>query len=87
MAKKIALRSCVVTKEIMPKRDLIRIVKDKNNQVMVDLNGKANGRGAYLKKDLAVIKQAKKSKLLEKSLEISIPEYIYDELEEYISKL
>ncbi len=87
MTKKIILRSCVVTKEKHPKRDLIRIVKNNNQQVLVDLSGKANGRGAYLKKEFAVLEKAKKSKVLEKSLGISIPDCIYEELEEYINNL
>ena len=50
--KKISLRRCVVTKEQLPKSDLLRIVKNKEGQVFPDITGKANGRGAYIKKDL-----------------------------------
>ncbi len=79
--KKIPLRSCVVTKEKLPKRDLIRIVKDNTDKVVIDLTGKTNGRGAYLKKDLEVIRKAKKSKVLDRHLAICVKECIYDELE------
>lgn len=48
--KKIPLRTCVVTKEKLEKKDLIRVVKNNENEVFVDLTGKANGRGAYIKR-------------------------------------
>ena len=53
--KKIPLRTCVVTKEQLPKKDLLRIVRDKEYNVLVDETGKVNGRGAYIKKDLEVL--------------------------------
>lgn len=78
--KKIPLRTCVVTREKLPKQELIRIVKTPNNEVIIDQIGKANGRGAYLKKDLAVYEKARKSKALDRHLEITIPDEIYEEL-------
>ena len=84
MNKKIPMRSCVVTKESLPKKELIRVVRDKEENVTIDLTGKQNGRGAYLKKDLDVIKKAKKSKILERDLGVSIPDNIYEELERMI---
>lgn len=78
--KKIPMRSCVVTGQKTAKNELIRVVKNKENQVFIDLTGKANGRGAYLKKDLEVIKKCKKNKILDRKLEIEIPTTIYEEL-------
>ena len=78
--KKIPMRSCIVTGEKLEKKDLIRIVKNNNNEVFIDQTGKANGRGAYLKKDLEVIKKCKKNKILDRKLEIEIPDSIYEEL-------
>lgn len=78
--KKIPMRSCVVTREKFPKNELIRVVKTPSNTVEIDLTGKLNGRGAYLKKDEEVITKAKKTKVLDRILEISVPESIYDEL-------
>lgn len=78
--RKIPLRTCVVTKEKLEKKDLIRIVKNNNNEVFVDLTGKANGRGAYIKKDIDVLNTAKKTKVLERHLEVQISDEIYDEL-------
>lgn len=78
--KKIPMRTCVVTHEKCDKRDLLRIVKDNVGRVFVDDTGKANGRGAYLKKDLSVIEKAQKTKILEKHLDIIINDEIYEEL-------
>lgn len=82
--KKIPMRSCVVTGEKLEKKQLIRIVRDNTNRVFIDVTGKANGRGAYLKKDIEVIKKAKKNKILDRRLEVEIPESIYEELESMI---
>ena len=83
--KKIPMRSCVVTRERLPKHELIRVVRSKDGVVSVDETGKMNGKGAYLKKDLSVIEQAKKNKILNKVLEIDIEESVYEELKKKIS--
>lgn len=77
--KKIPMRTCVVTKEKCEKRDLLRIVRTPEGRVIVDLTGKANGRGAYLKKDKEVIKKAQTSKILERILGVDIPDTVYAE--------
>ena len=82
--KKIPQRTCVVTQEKYDKKDLIRVVKTPLNEVVIDLLGKINGRGAYLKKDLEVIEKARKSKALERHLEIEIKDEVYDKLKEII---
>lgn len=78
--KKIPMRSCVVTRERLEKKDLIRIVRTPEKEIKIDLVGKMNGRGAYIKKDKEVIDKAKKSKALERHLECLIPDSIYEEL-------
>lgn len=80
--KKIPLRRCSVTNEQYPKWDLIRVIRTPDGKVIVDNDekGKTNGRGAYLKKDEQVIEKARKSKILEKKLEVPVPNEIYDEL-------
>ena len=84
MVKKIPLRKCVVTQERLPKKDLLRIVKNNEGEVFVDLSSKAKGRGAYIKKDVAVLDLAMKNKNLEKALECSIPETVYDRIRKVI---
>ena len=78
--KKIPMRSCAVTREKLPKGELLRVVRTPDGEILVDLGGKMNGRGAYIKKDLSVIEKARKSKALSKVLEIDVPEYVFDEL-------
>lgn len=80
------MRTCVVTKEKYPKKELIRVVRDNLGNVSVDPTGKQNGRGAYLKKDLEVIALARKTKALEKYLEVLVPEEVYEQLENIIGK-
>ncbi|MFD2657162.1 RNase P modulator RnpM [Gracilibacillus thailandensis] len=82
--RKVPLRKCVVTQEMMPKGSLIRVVKTKEGEVFVDPTSKRNGRGAYVSKDLQVIDKAEKNGALEKQLEIKIPQEIYDELRKQI---
>ncbi len=79
-AKKIPMRTCVVTREKYPKFELIRIVRTPDENVIIDLKGKENGRGAYLKKDLAVFEKARKNKVLNKHLECEVPDSIFEEL-------
>lgn len=78
--KKIPLRKCVITNERFPKQDLVRIVRDKEGNVSIDLTGKKNGRGAYLKRDIDVVKKAQKTKKLDRHLEVTVPVSIYEEL-------
>lgn len=82
--KKIPMRTCVITHEKLPKSDLIRVVRTPNGDVLVDTTGKINGKGAYLKKDLEVIKRAKKKKILDKILEVEVLDKVFDELEKLI---
>lgn len=82
--RKVPERSCVITREKYAKKDLLRVVRDKEGNVTVDQTGKANGRGAYLKKDVEVIEKARKTKTLERILEVTIPDSIYDEMLEII---
>ena len=83
--KKLPERTCVITKEKTLKKDLLRVVRDKDGNVSVDLTGKQNGRGAYLKKDLEVIDKAEKTKALNRILEIEIPSSIYEEMRNIIN--
>ena len=81
--KKIPMRSCVVTHEKYPKKELIRVVKT-DNGIVVDETGKVNGHGVYLKKDIAVIEKARTSKILNKLLESEVTEEVYSKLKEII---
>ena len=81
MNKKIPMRTCVVSREKLPKKELVRIVRNKDGEVFVDETGKQNGRGVYLKKDLEIVNKAKSTKVLNKSLECDVPDRVFEELE------
>ena len=81
MNKKIPMRTCIVSREKLPKQELVRIVRNKEGEVFVDLTGKQNGRGVYLKKDLEIVNKAKSTKVLNKSLECDVPDSVFEELE------
>jgi predicted RNA-binding protein YlxR (DUF448 family) len=82
--KKMPERTCFITKEKTAKKDLLRVVRTPEGDIVVDLSGKANGRGAYLKKDPEVIEKARKTRTLDQILETPIPDEIYDEMQEKI---
>lgn len=84
--RKIPLRKCLATNEQLPKKELIRVVRNKEGEVFVDPTGKMNGRGAYLKRSHEAIEIAKKKKLLARSLQVDIPEEIFEELEKYCNE-
>ncbi len=84
--RKIPMRSCVVTREKLPKQELLRIVKNNEGIVIVDISGKANGRGAYIKKDISIIDKLKKSNALTRHLECEIEESVYEEIKRAIEE-
>ena len=77
--KSIPMRMCVVTREKLPKKELIRVVKSEN-RVIVDESKKVNGHGVYLKRDISVVETARKKGILKKLLETDIPDSVYEEL-------
>lgn len=77
--KKIPMRMCIVTREKFPKIELVRIVKTETG-VLVDLTGKVNGHGVYLKKDKEVFDKAKKNKILDKQLEAEVSDEVFEKL-------
>ena len=84
--KKIPMRTCVVTNEKLPKNELLRIVRTPEGEIKADLTGKLNGHGAYIKKDEETLNKAIKNKALERHLECSITNDVYEEIREIIKK-
>jgi len=82
--KKTPMRSCVISREKLPKNELVRVVRTPEGNVIVDLTGKSNGRGAYLKKDKEIFEKAKKTKILNKILEVEVNDEVYEELNKLI---
>lgn len=87
MAKKIPLRQCVGCGEMKGKRDMMRVLKTAENDICLDVTGKKNGRGAYVCKSRECLRRARKNKGLERSFKMSIPNEVYDTLEEAFEKL
>ena len=80
--KKIPMRQCMGCRERLAKRAMIRVVRCTDGNVQLDFSGKLSGRGAYICPDMACLKKAIRSKALERSLEVAIPEEIYARLEQ-----
>ena len=76
------LRTCLVTREKLPKAQLLRVVKTKDDTIIFDPTGKMNGRGAYIKKDIDVIKKAQQKKIISRHFDTNIPTEFYMLLEE-----
>ena len=81
--KKIPMRTCVVSHEKLPKKDLLRIVMFDGN-ISIDETGKSNGHGCYLKKDREVVEKARKTKALNRVFECEVDDKIYDEILKFI---
>ena len=80
MQKKIPQRQCMGCRERKAKKELIRVVRGTDGVVSLDFSGKLNGRGAYICPDAAWLAKAQKAKALERSLEVPIPQEVYDRL-------
>lgn len=85
--KKVPMRMCVGCKELKPKKELIRIVKNKENEIFIDFTGKANGRGAYICRQNVCLEKAIKSKMLERTFGVAIDPVIYETLRKNMEEL
>ena len=79
--KKVPMRQCVGCNEMKSKREMIRVIKTAEEEVLLDTTGKKNGRGAYLCPCSVCLEKARKCRGLERSLKMTIPEEIYESLE------
>lgn len=84
--KKIPMRQCTGCNERREKKELIRIIRTPEEEIVVDFTGKKNGRGAYICNSVECLQLAKKKKSLERSLKTTIPEEVYQELEEEMKR-
>jgi len=81
MAKKIPMRQCIGCGEMKGKKEMMRILKTPENEIVLDITGKKNGRGAYLCKEKECLVKARKNRGLERSFKMSIPGEVYENLE------
>ena len=79
--RKIPERQCLGCNEHKPKKELLRVLRTPEGEVMLDFTGKKSGRGAYICRDVKCLKKARKSRRIERSLGVSIPEEVYDKME------
>ena len=84
--KKIPMRMCLGCQEMKPKKELIRVVKNKENEISIDTTGKKPGRGAYICKDVVCYEKARKSKKLERAFGGRIAEEVYDTLKSQLEE-
>ena len=85
--KRIPLRQCVGCAQMKAKNELIRVIKTPEDEVVLDTTGRKNGRGAYICQEPECLARARKTKGLERSLKIAIPDEVYDFLEKEMSEL
>jgi len=84
--KKIPMRMCLGCNEMKPKKELIRVVKNAECEISLDLTGKKNGRGAYICQSIDCLRAARKARRLEKSFQCRIDDSVYDSMEEELSE-
>lgn len=84
--KKVPMRMCLGCNELKPKKELIRVVRNKEEEISIDFTGKKPGRGAYICNNIECLNKARKTKRLERTFETAISSEIYDQLTEGIEK-
>jgi predicted RNA-binding protein YlxR (DUF448 family) len=84
--RKIPLRECLGCSERLPKASLLRVVRSPEGEVSLDFTGKKSGRGAYICRQLRCLQKARKSKRMERSLEVAIPDAVYDAMEQELAE-
>ena len=87
MNKKATVRQCVGCREMYEKRELLRVIKTPEGDIVLDKTGKKNGRGAYIWSNIQCFQKARKNRGLNRSLKMEIPEEIYNELEKELSEI
>ncbi len=80
--RKIPMRQCMGCNEHKPKIELLRVVRSPEGEISLDFTGKKSGRGAYLCRDIKCLRRARKSRRIDKNLDCSIPEEVYDQMEQ-----
>ena len=85
--KKVPMRQCVGCGEMKSKKELLRVIKTPEEEIVLDTSGRKNGRGAYICASMECLKIAQKKRGLERSLKVSIPEEVYESLEQEMSKV
>ena len=83
--RKIPQRQCLGCNEHKPKKELLRVVRGPEGEISLDFTGKKSGRGAYICQDVRCLKKARKSKRIDRSLDCTVPEEVYDAMEKELA--
>ena len=83
--RKIPQRQCLGCNEHKPKAELLRVLRTPEGEILLDFTGRRSGRGAYICRDVACLRKARKSKRIDRSLECTVPEEVYDRMEAELS--
>ena len=86
-ARKIPMRKCIGCQEMKSKKEMLRVIRTPEEELVIDTTGRKNGRGAYLCRQSACFEMACKNKGLERSLKMNIPPAVYDSLEKELDEL
>ena len=84
--RKIPMRMCLCCREMKPKRELVRVVLNKEGQISVDLTGKAAGRGAYLCREAECVAKLRKSRALDRGFSRAVDDAVYEQLQKELSR-
>ena len=84
--KKIPMRMCVGCRQMKPKKELLRVVRSPEGELSLDFKGKAPGRGAYLCGKSECLKKARKSRAIERTLSVEVPDAVYEQLEQQMEQ-
>ena len=85
--RKVPLRKCIGCNEMKNKKEMIRVVKTSDNEIILDTTGRKNGRGAYICPSMECLRKARKNKGLERSFKMAVPGEIYDSLEKEMEQI
>lgn len=82
--RKIPMRKCIASQEMKPKKEMVRVVRNKEGEVFLDPSGKKNGRGAYISLDPELVKKAKEKDMISQALNATVKDEFYEELLAYV---
>lgn len=85
--RKVPMRQCVGCREMKSKKEMLRVLKTAEDEIILDATGRKNGRGAYLCLSRDCLDQAQKNRGLERSLKMAIPPEVYESLKKEMDKL
>lgn len=84
--RKIPMRQCLGCNEHKPKREMLRVLRTPEGEILLDLTGKKSGRGAYICPKASCLKKARKTKRIDRELGVTIDEVVYDEMERVLAE-